>query len=115
MTDYRAYAVARLAALLLPQPPTPPAKETTMRHLDETTALHNAALTRLEAHASIGGPAVGRDLDGNEYAWPLTLERAARLHYAVATELTGDTWEAWPAWWTWPGGATEPSAKERGL
>jgi hypothetical protein len=29
MTDYRAYAVQRLAALLLPQPPTPP-KETPM-------------------------------------------------------------------------------------
>jgi hypothetical protein len=87
-----------------------------MRHLDTAIALHNAALTRLEARTALDGPAIGRDpVDGNEYAWRLDdgdghnrLARAARIHYAVKMELTGDTWEAWPMWWTWPGGAEEP-------
>jgi hypothetical protein len=79
-----------------------------MRHLDEAIALHNAALSRLEVSATLYDAVIGRDpVDGNEYAWKLDLSRAARIHYAVKMELTGDTWERRPMWWTWPGGAEE--------
>ena len=108
MSAWLAYLVQALAARLLPQPPTPPKGDCPMRHLDEAIALHNAALSRLEARTTLDGPAIGRDpVDGNEYAWSVRLDRGARLHYAIATELTGDTWERWPMWWTWPGGAEE--------
>ena len=79
-----------------------------MRHLDEAIALHNAALSRLEVHAKVGGGA-GVDPDGNEYPWRVDRDdkQVKRVRHAIATELTGDAWERWPMWWTWPGGAEE--------